>query len=547
MSVLEAVVVRDLRVTYGARTVLDRFDLTAAPGRRVALVGENGAGKSTLLRAIAGRLPSSALVSGQITRPADLISLDQEPVFPGVADVAGVLARMLAPLRDAVAELERLACRLHDPATAARFAELLAWAEHHDAWDADRRARTLADEFGVGGLDAERSVESLSGGERTRLALAAALARRPAALLLDEPTNHLDDAALDLLANRLGDLDGVVIFASHDRVFLDDVATELIDLDPAALGTDGAGGRRFGGGWSAYEAARAGARTRWEEQYAAEQQELARLRAASSRGTESIAPNRGPRDNDKFIHRFKGANVERTLARRTRNAAQRLAVAEARQVPKPPPLLRLRAPIVAAPGASTSSTTSGEQALSGAVVSGHGLRVSGRLALPELSISPGEHLLVTGPNGSGKSTLLGVVAGRVALDAGDLQVSAHRVAELAQEPRFAHPERSAREVYAEGAGRDAPRLDELGLLHARDSARPIGELSVGQRRRVALAVVIASAPDLLLLDEPTNHISLTLAGELEEAIGHTAGTVVVASHDRHLRRRWAGRELTLTG
>ena len=533
MPTLEAVVVSDLTVSYAGRTVLDGISLTAAPGRRVALVGENGAGKSTLLRAVAGSLPAFAERSGRITRPSDLIWLDQEPPFSDADTVSAVLAGMLAPLRAAVAELERLAGDLSDPRSAERYGDLLEWAEAHDAWDADRRALLLTEEFGIAGLDPSRPIGALSGGQRSRLALACALTRRPAALLLDEPTNHLDDHALDVLNRHLAELSGAVIFASHDRVFLDDVATELIDLDPAALGTDGRGGRRFGGGWSRYEEARATARARWEQQYADEQAELGRLRAAATIDTATIAHNRGPRDNDKFIYQFKGAGVERTRARRQNDAERRLAVAERQQIPKPPPLLSFRAPLAA-------------RSAAGPVVTGSDLRVPGRLALPRLTVASGEHLLITGPNGAGKSTLLGVIAGRVRLDTGDLRVRAHRVGELTQDPHFHSPDQSPQQLYDAIAQREQhPPLADLQLLHPRDTARPLRELSVGQRRRFALALIIASEPDLLLLDEPTNHISLALAGELEAALGVSPGTVIVASHDRWLRRRWTGPELTV--
>jgi macrolide transport system ATP-binding/permease protein len=362
---------------------------------------------------------------------------------------------------------------------------------------------------------------------------------RPGCLLLDEPTNHLDDDALELLTDFLRDLPGVVLLASHDRVLLDDVCTDLFDLDPrpdGGLGTDGRGGRRFGGGWTAYEEHRAAARRRWEETYAEQQEELGRLRAATRIGTSAIAHDRPPRDNDKHIYGFKGARVERTLARRKKDAERRLAVAEREQVRKPRPPLRLR------------SDLTGGHGVAGRVVQVRNLVVTDRLALDRLDVAAGQRLLVSGPNGSGKSTLLGVLAGRLEPASGSVLVTAHRVAELAQDVRFSHPGRTAQATYDAlvGAERSASvSLRELGLLPPDRHQTPVALLSVGQRRRLGLAVAIAAAPDLLLLDEPTNHISLTLAGEIEDALQTTPGTVVVASHDRWLRRRWDGAELGL--
>jgi macrolide transport system ATP-binding/permease protein len=129
-----------------------------------------------------------------------------------------------------------------------------------------------------------------------------------------------------------------------------------------------------------------------------------------------------------------------------------------------------------------------------------------------------------------------------------VQVAARRVAELTQDPTFHDPRRSAADAYREAVGEELAEsrpLRSLGLVHPRDAHRPVGALSVGQRRRLALAIVVAGGPDLLLLDEPTNHLSLALAGELEEAIGTSPGTVIVASHDRWLRRRWESAVLEL--
>ena len=537
--VLPPLHVCDLDVWFGTRQVLHGLDLTAQPGRRIGLVGENGSGKSTLLRAVAGTLPEHALVTGTIDRPADLAMLGQEPPFGDGQTVGEVLAGALAPLRRMVDEVERLSLELTDESgetAEAAYAEALDLAVVHDAWDADRRAGEAAELLGLGVLDPARAIGTLSGGQRTRLALATLMTTRPGCLLLDEPTNHLDDEAIDLLTAFLRDLPGVVLLASHDRVLLDEVCTDLFDLDPSELGTDGQGGRRFGGGWTAYEEHRVAARRRWEEMYAAQQEELARLRDATRIEASAIAHNRPPRDNDKFTYGFKGANVQRTLARRKRDAHRRLEVAERGQVRKPRPPLRLRADLT------------GDGGGAGRLVQVRDLAVGGRLRLDRLDVTAGEHLLVSGANGSGKSTLLGVLSGRLEPSSGTVAVTAHRAAELVQDVRFAHPGRTAQATYDALVGEErAARtpLRSLGLLPPDRHATPVALLSVGQRRRLGLAVAIAAEPDLLLLDEPTNHLSLALAGEIEEALQTTPGTVVVATHDRWLRRRWDGDELRL--
>lgn len=536
---VHAVTARGLVRSHAARAgrppVLDGVDLVAAPGTRVGLIGENGSGKSTLLRLLAG---VDTPDGGTLTVPADRVYLPQEPDLGDGGTVGDLLDAALRPLHDAVAELERLAAGLADGSGAAAYDRVLAWAIAHDAWDADRRAEVTAGTLGVAELERDRPVATLSGGERTRLAMAAALVRRPAVLLLDEPTNHLDDAALELLERSLVELPGVVVAASHDRTFLDRVCTELLDLDAGELGTDGYGGRRFGGSFTEYLDAAAASRRRWEERFAAEQEEIAALREKARAGLSTIAPGRGPRDNDKFIHAFKGAGVERTRARRVHDAQRRLEVAEREAVRRPPRPLEF------------AGHLTGDAPAGGLAVSVRDLRVDGRLRLDLLDLAVGEKLLVTGPNGAGKSTLLAVLHSDLAPDAGTVDVRARRVGLLAQDPDVGPPDRSAATAYADAVGVERAEtvpLRELGLLHPREHGTAVGELSLGQRRRLALAVVVADAPDLLLLDEPTNHVSLRLAGELESALGTAPGTVVVTSHDRWLRRRWEGPHLAVGG
>jgi macrolide transport system ATP-binding/permease protein len=178
------------------------------------------------------------------------------------------------------------------------------------------------------------------------------------------------------------------------------------------------------------------------------------------------------------------------------------------------------------------------------------MHVSGRVKVPILDVSSGDKLLLTGGNGSGKSSLLAVLAGRLRPTGGSVQVAAGRIGLLEQDVVFDDPSASALATFADAieaaAGYDDPddaaaeQLIGLGLLRPREIGSPVGALSVGQRRRLALAILIASLPDLVLLDEPTNHISLALAAELEDALGASPGTVVVASHDRWLRQRWEG-------
>ncbi|QUH06122.1 ABC-F family ATP-binding cassette domain-containing protein [Saccharopolyspora erythraea] len=529
---MSALLARDLVKSYGDRRVLDGVSLTASPGQCLGLVGENGAGKSTLLRLLAGREDPDV---GEVIAPADLGFLHQETPFADRATLSEVLDEALADIRVAEARLteltEALSRHPDDTALLADYGEVLEWAHDHDLWNADHRAEIVLEGLGLGGLPRDRRVGELSGGQRARLSLAVLLLRRPRALLLDEPTNHLDEPAIRFLQDHLRALPGVVVLASHDRVFLDEVCTDIVDLDPAVHGIT-----RYGGTFSDYLTAKHAERVRWQQRYATEQDELRDLRHTATVTAHQLG-HFAPRGNtSKLAYDFTGSRVQKQISRRVRNARHRLEELTRNQVRKPPEPLRFAAAV-------TSTTNTAE-----VVVQIRDATIRQRLHVSELDLAGDGRVLVTGPNGAGKSTLLHLLAGTLAPDTGSVQRRGGvRVGLLEQDVVFPDPARTPRRIYeaatAERTG--VPALTDLGLLAPADLDRPVGALSVGQRRRLALATLIADPPQVLLLDEPTNHLSLTLAGELEDALRTAPGAVVVATHDRWLRRRWDGPALAV--
>ncbi|MEV1246592.1 ABC-F family ATP-binding cassette domain-containing protein [Nonomuraea sp. NPDC050022] len=575
----DALLARDLVRTLGTRRVLAGVSLTAAPGARIGLIGENGAGKTTFLRLLAG---VDRPDSGAVVRPADLGFLLQELPFDGRATIADALDDALREARADLAELDRLARVLaaapDDAALLGEYGERLEQTQERESWDADRRAEIVLDRLGLGGVPHSRTLTSLSGGQRARLALAALLIRRPAALLLDEPTNHLDDDAAVFVEEQLRGMTGVVVVASHDRAFLDAVCTDLVDLDPAVDGPV-----RYGGGYSAYLAEKRAERARWERRHAEEQAELGELRAAVAVTARRVAHDRPMRDNDKMGYGHSGGRVQHQIARRVRNAARRLAQLERDQVPAPPPPLRFSPRTLVTDAAKVAEAEGAAHAVGAAesaraaeaayvatnfaesrdphdnaspplpppppLLSLRDVRVPGRLSIDHLDVSLGERLLVTGANGVGKSTLLAVLAGRLDAEGKVRRRPGLTVALLAQDTVFERPDRTVRETYEWALGQERAEsvpLRSLGLLSPRDANLRVRELSVGQRRRLALALLVADPPDVLLLDEPTNHLSPRLSDELEEALGADGpGAIVIASHDRWLRARWQGHHIRL--
>ncbi|WP_202865092.1 ATP-binding cassette domain-containing protein [Serinicoccus sediminis] len=549
---------RHLRVdgvskTYGTRRVLTDVSLVVPAGDRACLIGENGSGKSTLLRVVGGLTPPD---TGAVDAPGTVALHHQEPPFDVSLTVDQVLAGATAPVHRLVSRVEHAgeALARGEPGAGAALDAAVEAARRHHAWDLEHRTDRVLHGLGLAALTRDRRADGLSGGQLSRLSLALTLLRSPDTLLLDEPTNHLDDTGTQLLVELLRSWAGPVLLASHDRAFLDEVATTVLDLDPTPLPHarvaddddspgSGYGLRRYTGSYTAYLQQRREDRRRWVRQHRDEQAELARLRRRVADDHTVGHADRGPRTEARASRKFYADRNAKVVARRVNDASVALERLEREQVRRPPALLRFRG--LGTPGPDRLRPGDADP-----LVIADEAGVESRLAPLDLVVPARARLLVTGSNGSGKSTLLALLAGSLAPTAGALTRAAGlRVGLLTQEPRRGGAEGTAREVYARHVGHQRAEQRPLagsGLLADRDLDRPVVELSVGQRRRLDLAVVLADPPDLLLLDEPTNHLSLLLVSELELALPGYPGAVVVASHDRWLREDWAGDRLDLS-
>ncbi len=532
---MSQLVLRDVSYGYPERPVLERICLSVRPGEKACVIGENGSGKSTLLRLMAGE---SAPAEGEVAVVSDggTGHLAQTPRLPPHATVRDAVDDALAELRD----LERRIREAEDalgsagPAELAAYGDLVAAFEAREGYRADARLDAALHGLGLPHLERSRTLESLSGGEAARLALACVLAPQPELLLLDEPTNHLDDQALSWLEERLRAHRGTVVAVTHDRVFLDRVAEVIVEVDG-----DRRSVARFGGGWHGYLEQRATARRRWEERHRAWSEEVARQERLAEGGSDRLSSGWRMSERPRFANHKR--SVEGQLSGIVRNARERLRRLRAEPVPRPPDPLHF---------------TAGEGLAGGdhpfvRPVTLTGVTVGARLAVDRLTLEPGSRTLVTGVNGAGKSTLLGVLAGVLEPDRGEVQLPA-RVGYLPQEIAYLTGEDTARpllDAFAAGlAGLPEDHADallSLGLFREEDLALPVKGLSVGQRRRLALARLVTCPADLLLLDEPTNHLSPALVEELDEALAGYQGTLVVVSHDRRLRERFRGERLSV--
>ncbi|QHC22715.1 ribosomal protection-like ABC-F family protein [Streptomyces sp. GS7] len=538
--------VKDVTKSYDTRTVLDQVSFTVRPGEKAAVIGENGSGKSTLLRLLAAaELPDvgeiTVSIPGGTGHLAQTLDLAPHRTVQDTVDLA--LAELRAMERRLRTAEQRLGEASKDELAA--YGELLIAYEERGGYEADARVEAAMHGLGLAGITRDRVLGSLSGGEQSRLALACVLAAAPELLLLDEPTNHLDDAAVRWLEEHLRAHRGTVVAVTHDRGFLQRIATTILEVDREARTV-----RRYGDGWAGYRAAKATARRRAEQGYADWLQEMARTEELlEAAGKRLAGTGKDPRQGFGKHRR----SHEAKLGGQVRAARERLAHLQRNPVAAPPQPLRFTAALPAAggePPADRPSPSSGLRSGHGCPLAElDGVAVGERLRLDGLlAIAPGQRLLVTGGNGAGKTTLLRLLAGELEPDAGAVRRPA-RIGYLAQEL----PARSTRLPLLAAFAARRPGLPEehaeqllaLGLFRQEDLHIPVADLSAGQQRRLQIARLVTRPADLLVLDEPTNHLALDLVEDLEAALAAYPGAVVAVSHDRGFRERFPGQRLEL--
>jgi macrolide transport system ATP-binding/permease protein len=521
---------------YDDHVVLDGVSFTVKPGEKAGVIGDNGAGKSTLLRLLAGAdRPDNGEVT--VVAPGGIGYLAQSLALPPEATVQDAIDLALADLRELESRMREAETGLHSLAGAELAAALEAYAglvaryEARGGYAADTRVDIALHGLGLPGMDRTRLLGTLSGGERSRLALAATLASQPELLLLDEPTNDLDDQAVGWLEAHLRAHRGTVLAVTHDREFLSRVTTTILEVGEGKVA-------RYGDGYDGYLAAKAAERRRRLQEYEEWRAELARNRklAAANAVRLDAIPRKAPMA--KFGHgAFRARGRDHGAIGRIRNAKERVERLTGNPVAPPPDPLVFAARITGADGQAAE-----------AAAELTGIRVAERLYVPSLRIGGAERLLVTGPNGAGKTTLIRVLAGELRPDDGTVRTRG-RIGHLRQQEAPWSPGLTVPQAFAHGRAGDpdeyTDELLSLGLFRPADLRLRVGELSYGQRRRIELARLVSEPVDLLLLDEPTNHLSPALVEELEEALAQYPGAVVIVTHDRRMRARFTGTHLEL--
>jgi macrolide transport system ATP-binding/permease protein len=528
--------VQHLSKTFGINTVLADLSFSVHAGDRVGAVGMNGVGKSTLLSILSGQEPLDAGTIA-LDAGAEIAYLPQAtPAFFGrtiddlILESVGNLRQLEARMRQLEAEMaqadeERVAALLEEYAlVSTRF-------QDRGGYDLEYRIDAVLAGLGIAHLPRSRVVETLSGGEKARVGLATLLLRSPDLLLLDEPTNHLDVAALEWLEGYLAALDGALLVVSHDRKFLNRVVNRIFEIDELSHHL-----KKYEGDYDAYAAAKVAERARWEEDYERQQEEIKALRLRMRETGRQVAHNRPPKDGNKLAYTAKAGNVEKAISRNVRAAEEKLKRIEANPIPKPPKPIRFYPRFDAKPLRSDSVVTVEQVSKSHA----------GRVILRDVSfrLASDARIMLVGPNGVGKTTLLRLLLGLDTPDAGTVRVTGSaRLGYLPQEPLLDTGQTilgAYRQVVAGYDEQLIAGLLERGLFRLEDMPKLVGQLSVGQRRKLEIARLMAEQPNVLLLDEPTNYISLDVLEAFEAAVLAFPGPVIVVSHDRWFMQRFGG-------
>jgi ATP-binding cassette subfamily F protein 3 len=507
---------------YGVNTVLSNITLQIEARERIGLVGVNGAGKSTLLQIIAGEMSYDG---GDIFRAKEtkIGYLKQNSGLRADRTIGEEVRAVFAELLGAEQELRRLEEAMADPALLAdekryedtlnKYAAKQEWFKAHGGYEMESSIRSVLHGMGFGSMPLDTKIASLSGGQKTRLALAKLLLEAPDLLLLDEPTNHLDIPTLTWLENYLRSYQGAVLVVSHDRYFLDALVTAIYEIERTTA-------KRYTGNYSRFIELKAAEYETHLKHYEKQQEEIARM--------------------EDFVQR----NIARATTTK-RAQSRRKALERMERLDKPQGELKR------AHFAFEIEQPTGKEVLNAA-----GVTVSyepGKPLLRSISfdLRRGTASALLGPNGIGKSTLLKTLIGRHKPDRGIIEWGANvRIGYYDQEQTGLTPSNTVLDELWNAF----PHLEEvrirtvLGnfLFSGEDVFKKISALSGGEKARVALAKLMLEKANVLVLDEPTNHLDLYSKEVLESALLDYEGTLLFISHDRYFLNKMADTILELT-
>lgn len=504
---------------FNGQALLKDINFTVEDREAVGLIGINGCGKSTLLNIITGRegydKTPEGLGSVNIAGKASIGFLRQNSGLNSELTIGEEMKNAFAPLLETLDKMKVLEKKMADggdiDSISHEYAELSSYFEARDGYRIDVKIKQVLNGMGFGSTPTDRVISTLSGGEKTRLALAKLLLEEPNLLILDEPTNHLDFETLMWLEDYLKGYKGAIIIVSHDRYFLNKVCTRICEIEQGRLTS-------YRGDYSSYLVQKKMNSERQLKEYEAQQKEIAKLEDYVAKNLVRASTSKMAKSRQHMLDRIE--RIDKPLMN------------------SKPPKIKLEYDI--------EPTKDIVRVVDCPLVVGEGADKKELIKSLTMNVRRGEHVAIIGANGIGKTSILKLIQGIIPHEGGNISWGGNvKISYFEQEHAILDPHKTVLEEIMDRY----PRLSEqqarsvLGavLLTGENVFKPISVLSGGERAKLCFAIMALNRGNVLVLDEPTNHLDLSTKEVLEDALAEFGGTIILVSHDRYLLNKVASR------
>lgn len=504
---------------FNGQALLKDINFTVEDREAVGLIGINGCGKSTLLNIITGRegydKTPEGLGSVNIAGKASIGFLRQNSGLNSELTIGEEMKNAFATLLETLDKMKVLEKKMADggdiDSISHEYAELSSYFEARDGYRIDVKIKQVLNGMGFGSTPTDRVISTLSGGEKTRLALAKLLLEEPNLLILDEPTNHLDFETLMWLEDYLKGYKGAIIIVSHDRYFLNKVCTRICEIEQGRLTS-------YRGDYSSYLVQKKMNSERQLKEYEAQQKEIAKLEDYVAKNLVRASTSKMAKSRQHMLDRIE--RIDKPL------------------MYSKPPKIKLEYDI--------EPTKDIVRVVDCPLVVGDGADKKELIKSLTMNVRRGEHVAIIGANGIGKTSILKLIQGIIPHEGGNISWGGNvKISYFEQEHAILDPHKTVLEEIMDRY----PRLSEqqarsvLGavLLTGENVFKPISVLSGGERAKLCFAIMALNRGNVLVLDEPTNHLDLSTKEVLEDALAEFSGTIILVSHDRYLLNKVASR------
>lgn len=504
---------------FNGQALLKDINFTVEDREAVGLIGINGCGKSTLLNIITGRegydKTPEGLGSVNIAGKASIGFLRQNSGLNSELTIGEEMKNAFAPLLETLDKMKVLEKKMADggdiDSISHEYAELSSYFEARDGYRIDVKIKQVLNGMGFGSTPTDRVISTLSGGEKTRLALAKLLLEEPNLLILDEPTNHLDFETLMWLEDYLKGYKGAIIIVSHDRYFLNKVCTRICEIEQGRLTS-------YRGDYSSYLVQKKMNSERQLKEYEAQQKEIAKLEDYVAKNLVRASTSKMAKSRQHMLDRIERIDKPLMYSKPTK--------------------IKLEYDI--------EPTKDIVRVVDCPLIVGEGADKKELIKSLTMNVRRGEHVAIIGANGIGKTSILKLIQGIIPHEGGNISWGGNvKISYFEQEHAILDPHKTVLEEIMDRY----PRLSEqqarsvLGavLLTGENVFKPISVLSGGERAKLCFAIMALNRGNVLVLDEPTNHLDLSTKEVLEDALAEFGGTIILVSHDRYLLNKVASR------